>query len=175
MGGMDPQKTHLSALVAIPPTDLWEPIQAIRRVHDRHVREWMPHVTLLYPFRPRDSFSEALQVLRGLGVPPFPVSLAKFHSFRHYEWSHTIWLDPEPAMEWKKLHAALLERFPDCQDVSRYESGFTPHLSVGQSSSADLAGQLQRPWAALPWRVAELALIARREREPFEVVETLPL
>ena len=172
---MEPKKTHLSALVAVPPQELWEPIQAIRRLHDRHAHDWMPHVTLLYPFRPRDAFDEAAAALTGLGVGPFDASLAIFRFFRHYEWSHTLWLDPEPADPWKRLHAALLSRLPDCSDATRYESGFTPHLSVGQSRTADLAGTLQRGWEPRAWRVSELALVARREREPFEVIRTLPL
>jgi 2'-5' RNA ligase len=172
---MEPRKTHLSALVAIPPQDLWEPIQAIRRIHDRHVREWMPHVTLLYPFRPKELFGEVAPTLSGLGVGPFDVSLVHFRFFRHYEWSHTVWLDPEPPGEWKRLHAALVEKFPDCQDVSRYENGFTPHLSVGQSRTTELPTQLEQKWAPLKWRVSEIALIARREREAFEVARTVPL
>jgi 2'-5' RNA ligase len=172
---MEPLKTHLSALVAIPPQELWEPIQALRRLHDRHAREWMPHVTLLYPFRPRESFDEAAAAMATLGVAPFDASLATFRFFQHYEWSHTVWLDPEPADPWKRLHAAILARFPDCTDASRYESGFTPHLSVGQSRTPDLAGLLQQQWEPRAWRVGELALIARRDREPFEVVRTVPL
>ena len=172
---MNPSKTHLSALVAIPPQELWAPIQAIRHIHDRHSRDWMPHVTLLYPFRPREAFEETAAALEGLGVAPFEVSLATFRFFRHYEHSHTVWLDPDPAAEWKRLHAALVGRFPDCNDAAKYETGFTPHLSVGQSPSADLAGTLQRGWAPQAWRVGELALVARREREPFEVVRTVPL
>jgi 2'-5' RNA ligase len=169
---MNASKTHLSALVAIPLRDAWGPIQDIRRAHDRHVREWMPHVTLLYPFHPRESFGEAAAALAGLGVGPFESTLATFRFFRHYEWSHTIWLDPEPIDAWRRLHAALLSRFPDCTDSSKYESGFTPHLSVGQSKTAELASILQRSWTPLSWKVTEVALIARGEREPFEVVRT---
>lgn len=172
---MNSSKTHLAALVAIPPRDRWESIQAIRRLHDRHVREWMPHVTLLYPFRPREAFEEAAGALSGLGIEPFDSTLSTFRFFRHYEWSHTLWLDPEPADPWKRLQAALLSRFPDCVDSSKYESGFTPHLSVGQSKTADVAGILQRAWTPISWRVTEIALIARVEREPFEIVRTVPL
>jgi 2'-5' RNA ligase superfamily len=50
------QKTHQTAVVLIPPEAVWPPIQALRQQYDRHVRRWMPHITLLYPFRPREEF-----------------------------------------------------------------------------------------------------------------------
>jgi len=43
-------KTYTTAVVLIPPEDVWEPIQKLRRVYDRHFDRWMPHLTLLYPF-----------------------------------------------------------------------------------------------------------------------------
>lgn len=51
-------KTHQTAVVIIPPENLWQPIQQIRQKHDRHFRRWMPHITMIYPFRPRTQFDE---------------------------------------------------------------------------------------------------------------------
>lgn len=172
---METTKTHLSALVAVPPMDLWEPIQAIRKSRDRHFRDWMPHVTLLFPFRPREQFDGVAASLKDLGVGPFDITLEVLRYFRHYEWSHTIWLDPQPAEPWKHIHEGLLTRFPDCNDSARHENGFTPHLSVGQSRTPELADELQLDWKPLSWRVTELALVSRRDREPFEVVTKIPL
>src|SRR5690242_9503975 len=62
-----PVKTHHTAVVAIPPPEVWEPLQAIRRQHDRNVHRWMPHITLLYPFMPREHFGEALPKLLEVG------------------------------------------------------------------------------------------------------------
>jgi len=33
-------KTYTTAVVLIPPLELWPPIQAIRRAHDRHNVRW---------------------------------------------------------------------------------------------------------------------------------------
>ncbi|MBI5480461.1 MAG: 2'-5' RNA ligase family protein [Deltaproteobacteria bacterium] len=46
-------KTHHTAVVIIPPGEIWGPIQAIRQRHDQQFHRWMPHITPLYPFRPR--------------------------------------------------------------------------------------------------------------------------
>jgi hypothetical protein len=45
-----------SALCIIPPEDLWEPIQHIRRERDKAFPRWMPHINLLYPFYPEAAF-----------------------------------------------------------------------------------------------------------------------
>ncbi len=46
---MSTDKSHHTAVAAIPPQECWAPIQAIRRVHDRQIGRWMPHINLLYP------------------------------------------------------------------------------------------------------------------------------
>ena len=146
------KKTHQTAVVLIPPEVVWEPIQAIRRQHDRQVRRWMPHVTLLYPFVPREEFDAAKPVLRDAcrGIEPFEVRLVAFHSFSHGRGSHTFWLAPEPKDHLACLQAALESAVPECNDVSRHEDGFTPHLSMGQVRGDDrieaLKTELQEAW-----------------------------
>ncbi len=55
------KKTYTTAVVLIPAEDCWEPIQKIRRLHDRKLHHWMPHITLIYPFRPREALVEVEQ------------------------------------------------------------------------------------------------------------------
>ena len=52
------KKVYSSAVVIIPPKEIWESIQDIRRVHDRNINRWMPHITLLYPFRHRNQYKD---------------------------------------------------------------------------------------------------------------------
>ena len=49
-------KTICAAAVIIPPQEIWRPIQAMRARYDRHFARWMPHITLAFPFRPREEF-----------------------------------------------------------------------------------------------------------------------
>ncbi len=51
------KKVYTSAVVIIPPQESWEPIQEIRKVYDRNIYRWMPHITLLYPFRPETDYN----------------------------------------------------------------------------------------------------------------------
>lgn len=168
-------KTFHTALVAIPPEETWEPIQRIRRLFDRHLHRWMPHVTLLYPFRPHAEFGGAEAAVREAcaGIAGFEVELAEFRSFSHGPESHTLWLHPAPAEGFVRLQSALQRAFPDCDDVSRYDSAFTPHLSVGQARlPRDLEEHLREArgdWSPLRWNVREVALLAREGEAPFEV------
>jgi hypothetical protein len=75
---------------------------------------------LLYPFRPREEFDGTVAALSEMGVALFEARLATFRSFSHRPTSNTIWLDPEPHEPWVRLLSALMARFPDCDDVTRY-------------------------------------------------------
>ena len=127
--------THQTAVVVTPPESCWEPIQAIRREHDKQVRRWMPHITMLYPFRPRSEFEAAAGALSAAcgAIPSFEVTLTEFGYFCHGGSSYTLWLAPEPAEPLVRLQAAMLSAVPECDETSRYAGGFTPHLSVGQA------------------------------------------
>ncbi|UCE60024.1 MAG: 2'-5' RNA ligase family protein [Phycisphaerales bacterium] len=163
-------KTHKTAVVLIPPEELFEPIQVLRREHDRHFERWMPHITLVYPFRPRDEFDMVRPALRDAckSIAPFELRLARFRNFRHGKGSFTLWLAPEPTDAVVRLQATLESVLPDCNDASRHAAGFTPHLSVGQIRGSDKIGHvqedLQASWKPLAFRAEKISLIWRNER-----------
>jgi 2'-5' RNA ligase len=175
-------RTHTTAVVLIPPKDLWEPIQRIRRVHDRQINRWMPHVTLLYPFRPRSGFAEAFGKVEAAcaRVGPFTCTLAGFRCFEHAA-SYTMWLAPEPAEGPAALQQELVGEFPDCDETSRFEGGFTPHLSVGQvrerTELERLLGDLEAGWEPLEFTVREVAMIwrGRETKDAFRAWRTAAL
>jgi len=176
-------KTHQTSVVAMPNRDVWEPIQTIRREHDRQIHRWMPHVNLLYPFYPRDHF-QAEQVIPRLEavcqqIPAFEVRLATFRYFTHGAKRATIWLDPEPRDAFVQLQAALQHAFPEYDEQSRYGGGFTPHLSVGQVTSRralhTLLAMLQQSWTPLEFSLDAVALIWRTAESPFQVESDIPL
>ena len=160
-------KTHKTAVVVIPPEPAWPSIQAIRRQHDRGFRRWMPHITLLYPFRPRPEFEAATARLEQVceALPSFEATLATFHAFEHGRESYTLWLAPEPAEALLQLQTAMWQTFPDCDEVRRHAGGFTPHLSVGQVRGKEKMEQLlsawQRNWTPIRFQVAAVSLIWR--------------
>ena len=161
-------KTYTTAAVIIPPEEVWEPIQSIRQVHDRAVRRWMPHVTLLYPFRPREEFAALAAPLEGAcrTIRPFEIELAEFRCFRRGRGNGTMWLAPEPTEALSELHEALWKVVPDCDDVRQFANGYTPHLSVGQAAGAklkELLDELQAGWTPLRFRAEGVSLIWRSD------------
>ena len=123
-----PRKTHKTALVIIPPEDLWPSIQAIRKRHDRAFRRWMPHITMVYPFRPKKEFHVLAADLSDLcqDIEPFEIELAQFRFFGHSRKKSTLWLAPKPESQLVDLQSAFLKIVPDCNEVNLFPGGFTP-------------------------------------------------
>ncbi len=50
----------------------------------------------------------------------------------------------------RRLQQAIQSIFPDCNDLSRFSAGYTPHLSVGQfntiAACQKVAAELQAAW-----------------------------
>ena len=176
-------KTHTTAVVLIPPPEIWTPIQTIRRAHDRHVSRWMPHITLLYPFRPHGEFDWLVEQFSAAceGLERFRLALTEVRYFRHRRDSYTLWLAPEPKEPLVHLQALIEQVVPDCNDVSRRREGFTPHLSVGQvrgeREMLALEGALRASWQPLAFTASEISLIWRGEPpdDVFRIGKTVKL
>ncbi len=176
-----PPKTHRTAVAALPPEEIWEPIQAIRRRYDRQIHRWMPHINLLYPFVPFEHFAAAVPRLTTAcqQVPAFQVTLAVLRSFTHASQRSTIWLEPQPRHAWVRLQTTLQAAFPSYDEQSRFAAGFTPHLSVGQVASPPdlqrILAELQAEWQPLQFSLTSIALIWRHPDGPFQVDRRVPL
>ena len=175
--------THLTAVVLIPPEDVWEPIQRIRRLHDPNIKRWMPHITLLYPFVPHALVPSAVEQVAAVVSrhSRLSIELAEFSVFNHPGGKVTLWLSPSPPDPIKRLQAALQGDFPQCDEASAYRSGFVPHLSVGvflRRAEARIARDKVEPeWRPVRFEQTSVSVIARSgyERDPFKVVAEAPL
>lgn len=173
--------TYTTAIAVIPPQENWAAIQAIRQQHDSKFRRWMPHITLIYPFRPVDEFPLILEPLTAAiaKMPAFDVILAEFKTFRHRR-GYTIWLKPEPqdglTMLYETIPEVVLGERP-----SPRGNRFQPHLSVGQVQGKEqmerLVGQLQATWKPMTFKVDRVSLIWRRDPpdDVFRIADKIPL
>jgi 2'-5' RNA ligase len=160
-------KTVTSACVIIPPKRVWPPIQAIRRKHDKRFERWMPHINLLYPFRPKEEYDKVerdfVETLQR--VEPFEISLKNFKFFRHKFQTYTIWLNPVPNEPIVRLQRELLKNTPECNDVNQFSGGYKPHLSVGQFTTYKIhkkINMLQDRWSEQRFTVSKIYFISRK-------------
>ena len=176
-------RTHNTAIVVIPPEDVWGPIQAIRQEHDSKVKRWMPHITLIYPFGPESDFERAADELASAckTIPPFDIELTAFRMFNHGKGYHTVWLAPEPERPLHDLHA---EVWTAVSWQHRFEPGierFEPHLSIGRPrgtvNAVKLLEELEAGWTPIRFPVLAVHLISRGNRsdDAFRIVKSLPL
>jgi len=166
----------------MPPKEIWEPIQAIRKVHDKAYSRWMPHINLVYPFIAGEHFPEVLDTLKSAlsTISPFKLTFAKIQHFGH-KGTCTMWLQPdtEKKREVNEVQNALETVFPYCNELSsKSEDGFTPHLSLGQFPKKDVQQNVenfQANWKSVEFTVSEVYLISRSSFEdPFTVYYRIP-
>eukprot|EP01121_Diplochlamys_sp_Union-15-3_P020063 TRINITY_DN7704_c0_g1_i1.p1 TRINITY_DN7704_c0_g1~~TRINITY_DN7704_c0_g1_i1.p1 ORF type:complete len:295 (+),score=49.11 TRINITY_DN7704_c0_g1_i1:41-886(+) len=174
------KKVHTSAIALIPPESVWGPIQNIRKQYDKAYKRWMPHINLIYPFFPNNSFPDVVEQLHKAvsTLTPFKLKFSKFSFFKHGK-SCTMWLYPDPPESVIKLQNNLEKAFPSCNDLSTIsEKGFTPHLTVGQWSNERATTEAMKhfmsSWESLEFEVKEVYLISRHGEEPFEVRYIIP-
>jgi 2'-5' RNA ligase len=177
------EETHKTAVVVIPPDDVWAPIQAIRQAHDSKIQRWMPHITLLYPFRPVSEFCAVREQLVAAcdTQEEFEVELAEFHALHHPHDQYTICLKPEPQQPLIELHATLNALLAQGDGNPSGHAHFQPHLSVGQvhgkMSMRRLVSELQAEWKPLRFCVAAVSVIWRDAPpdDAFRVAFAVPL
>lgn len=160
-------KTHKTAAVIIPPRVVWEPIQQIRSEHDRKIRRWMPHITLVYPFcEPTQFQSIAVETAdQCREIAPFEVTLTTFNTFSHGKGHFTVWLPPEPDDSIRGVHAAVWTAVSYDEEYEPPIERFTPHLSVGQvrgrKRRQTLLEELSGGWQPMSFRVSEMHFVVR--------------
>ena len=175
------KKSNTSAVVIIPPKKIWTPIQEIRKRYDRHINNWMPHITLIYPFVSEDEYSSIEKEFsdKCSEIKQFEITLNSFHSFNHKRQQYTMWLNPEPINLIQKLQAQILRIVPKFNDVNKYKNGFIPHLSVGQivgkNNLNNVINDLQNNWTTLTWQIRKICFISRKKSKTsrFEIVKQL--
>ncbi|MFX0148100.1 MAG: 2'-5' RNA ligase family protein [Candidatus Hodarchaeota archaeon] len=160
-------KVYTTAVVIIPPKDSWPPIQEIRKQYDRQIRRWMPHITLIYPFKSEQEFDDLEKKFWEFckEIHSFEITLKNFNYFTHRNQNFTIWLTPEPKDALIILQKKIQLIVPDCDEQNQYRSGFTPHLSVGQirgkNNLINTLKNLEKNWKQQTFLLEEIYFIAR--------------
>jgi hypothetical protein len=105
---------------------------AHRELYPERLPERVPFsITLLYPWIPRDSLTDAdLDGLRSFfaGRPPLEFDLVRLDEFP----GQVVFLVPEPDTELREMMRALWARYPDFPPYGQPGSDPPPHASIGR-------------------------------------------
>lgn len=170
-------KTYKSAIVLIPPEEHWVPIQGIRREYDSKMKRWMPHITLIYPFWPKEEFAQAKSLLEPAlrDFPSFSITLREIYYFSHGLQNYTLWLGPEPKGRIMELYDTLSGILPHCR--SKEANLFNPHLTLGQVHGKEklqkVCDQIKEYWQSVTFCVDRISMIWRNDppEDTFQVGE----
>jgi 2'-5' RNA ligase len=124
----------MTALTLIPDTAAWPMIQLLRKDHDKQVRNWPPHINILYPFVPREELDDAAHMLAAalMHIRPLRLKFSRLDRF-----GSTAFLVPEDMDEpgcLASIHAACKVAFPNLQQT---REEWQPHLTIGQFKSEE--------------------------------------
>ena len=134
--------------VVVPEAEPW--VRTLRSQYDPSAQVGVPaHVSVLFPFMPRESLTGA--VLKRLRVAFRPFASFTFTLERIARFPQTTYLAPEPPDTFTAMTAALVREFPDYPPYGGRFNQVIPHLTVADQSEEfasiaerELAAELQR-------------------------------
>ena len=172
---------HTTAVVVIPPEEVWEPIQEIRREHDHNIRRWMPHITLFYPFIPQENFANVQYDLQQTckHIKPFTIKLDTIGHFKQRKGNFILWTGCEEQQQMQDLHRSLTLALKKVMEVKKRP--FHPHLTIGRMKNAqkfeELQTQVEASWKPIEFTVDKISLIWRNDPpdDVFRIDYEVPL
>lgn len=150
-----PTPTQSALIVVVPAAEAV--VGPHRAVLDPAAGWGVPaHVTVLYPFLPPQRIGvEERRAVRAVvaAVPGFDVTFARVRWFG----DTVLWVAPEPDEPFRRLTAALWQRFPQTPPYGGAHPDVTPHLTVGQDAPLPV---LRRAAAAVQAKLPVRARVA---------------
>ena len=138
-----------AALVLVLPEPRLEELRA--RFDARALAAGIPlHVTLLFPFGPRE------EGLRGFFARWGPL---RFSLTRVEEWSDVVWLAPEPDEELRKRMLELYARYPQYPPYGGEFPDPHPHATVGKGDVAEAVRAAAEPLLPVEFEVGAATLM----------------
>jgi 2'-5' RNA ligase len=135
------------------------------------------HVTLLYPFAPREELTGVLlEETRAFFAVrrPFEFALTRIAM-----WPRVVYAVPEPDDELRDLMRALFARFPQWPPYDRIHDEVVPHATLGEEvDAAAVRDEIERrvaPLLPLRCQARDVALLEEFEPERWRERERFPL
>lgn len=157
-----------TACCIVPPVGEWDTIQSIRRIHDPAMQRWPPHINLLFPFLPLESFEKAAALAAATlkGIKPFRCRLNnRLGIFSHRD-DDTLYIQPET--DNNDIHSLQAKLFQSMYPKQQQKQLYTPHLTLGKWKSHHTAqAQLECTKRLKPfeWNVSNVLFLSRNDKE----------
>lgn len=174
-------KDTKTALIIMPPKELWDQIQAIRSTHDSAYIRWMPHVNLLFPFVTESQFPDAekllIEQIAKDNIKEFEIEFTDLSFFVRKK-STTLFLDPSNKDDMlQNIYNSIIKVFPNLPTRDQ----FTPHLTLGNSWNTEkdvkeARDNFQKIWKTIKFTVDSIHLISRQDKDdPFKIITSVKL
>jgi 2'-5' RNA ligase/endonuclease/exonuclease/phosphatase family metal-dependent hydrolase len=183
-----PSKFNLAstatALAIVVPARLQSEVNALRKVHDKAYRRWVPHINILYPFVETSRLREALALLKSHladeQLQTIRIEVDDVGVFRHRK-NATVFLKPSKASEDAlQRFRSLLTAALGCEESDGTHDGeFRPHLTIGQASL--LGGLIEKLVTkaenveGFGWNIRSLAVMKRESSGEMKIIEEIAI
>jgi hypothetical protein len=131
MAGSDAPRTDGDSGLLVPIPEAEPVIGALRMRHDATAARGVPaHVTVLFPFVPREEIRDAVRSAVGdliAGMPAFDYRFSRVDRFG----DSNVHLVPEPAEAFLELMQHIHRRWPEHPPYGGVIETVIPHLTVG--------------------------------------------
>jgi hypothetical protein len=157
-------------------------VGALRQAHDAVAADGIPaHVTVLYPFVPRDRLTDDVRDAVSAVFRAIPAFDYRFDRVQRFGGT-TVYLAPEPASAFSRLTAATHARWPQHPPYGGVFDVVIPHLTVGDGLEGSTADTLEREARSaltrhgpIVGRAADVALMTRDATGRWSVESRHPL
>jgi 2'-5' RNA ligase len=169
------QKVFHTALVIIPPVEVWPQIQNIRKVHDSAFDRWMPHINLCFPFISPEEFDLFFERFSEV-FKDFEKFSIKFSGLGHFDHAKkaVLWADPVTKMgEINEIYGRIVKELGYLKE----NRDFNPHLTLGQFEKGAVERkkeEFMKDWKEISFEVEEIHLIQRDgQNSPFYIKKSI--
>jgi 2'-5' RNA ligase len=145
-----------TALIVVVP-DAEPVVGKWRESYDSALHGVPAHVTLLFPFVPREQVDDALLAeLSELfaSQPAFSFSLSRVERF-----PDVTWLAPEPAEPFRRLTELILARYPAYPPYEGIHDEIIPHLTVADAAIGEEIDSALAPHLPIGAKANEVTLL----------------
>ena len=133
--------TESAVIVTVPPAEA--AVAPYRAQFDRAASLGVPaHVTVLYPFMPPSEIDATVIDTLAAAVASVPSFNAVFEATGWFG-ADVLWLDPQPADQFRALTTAVSKAFPDYPPFGGVHDEVIPHLTVGHGAAAERLREIE--------------------------------